>query len=145
MTTDLKKLKEIASKKWDVAYVPSPMQLGPGDKVIIDDKEDITAVLIGGRSNDIMAMKEALPELISKVESLSDIPKIREEIQAINGLIEKLWKASTVEELQAEWPKINDARVAFCKKYFGSDLEVDGQYLDPEIVLDWIEYFIKRR
>lgn len=102
----------------------------------------------GGPIGDITELLMSHKALIEEVEYLrtlrpANIPAVRRQFQDINAEIRAAWQTNTVEEYQAAWPPINEKRVALCMKYFGHDLYVDGEYLDGEMVLDWIEYFIE--
>lgn len=74
---------------------------------------------------------------------LEDIPALRAQFARLSAESSAAWQSATPEEYQALWQEINKKRVALCMKCFGHNLELDGEYVDGEMVLDWIEHFME--
>lgn len=80
---------------------------------------------------------------------LEDIPKIRKQFKPLRDRMKAAWKGTdprneaSYAKWQEEFEICRTEEVALCMKCFGHDLYIDGEYLDPLMVLDWIEYFLK--
>lgn len=80
---------------------------------------------------------------------LEDIPKIRKQMRTFRNRYKAAWKDCDPrnEESYGKWHdaycEIRKDEMPLLEKYFGHDLDVDGQQLDADVVLDWIEHFMQ--
>jgi len=81
--------------------------------------------------------------------NLKDISTIRKQFAPLRARYKVAWKGTDPrdEESYTKWYEafttIRKEELALCMKYFGHDLYIDGEYLDPGKVLDWIEHFLE--
>lgn len=81
--------------------------------------------------------------------NLSNIPAIRQQFQPLHDRIKLAWKEAdphsphSMEKWTAEFASARAEEVILCMKYFGHDLYIDGEFLEPLQVLGWIEHFLK--
>jgi hypothetical protein len=81
--------------------------------------------------------------------NLDDIPKIRAQFQPLQDRRSRAWKETdprnpySMGRWEEEFKLVRGHEEELCQKYFGHDLEIDGEFLEPLMVLDWIEHFME--
>lgn len=80
---------------------------------------------------------------------LEEIPAVRTQMNSFRDRYSAAWKGCDPrnEESYSKWHaafcEIREEELPLLEKYFGHDLYVDGEYLDTDMVLDWIEHFMR--